>query len=494
MSFDLKLNHYPAVLFLGFLFLGFMLLGLVTGESTQAQIQNGQFAAWDQGHPTGWQIGVGARSGDSGQKSIVKRADDGSLELSGNAGTTQWQLVSQSIDLKPGDSWMISFEARSQNLKREPRQFDNCYVGVFLQNAAGKNIRMQVTPVLNNDYAEYTQWVAGKQGVSKALVVIFLSKTGALNVRKVVAKKVTAEQSFDVLVSEMSKNYSYFEHKKIDWEKLTSKYAERARSVATQPEKFIAVITEMLAEMKDSHIWVTYQGIRISKYRKRWTSNYSFSVVDKDLSSVKRFGRLGMVGRTSTGLGYVRVTSLSGIKQTELDSMVREIEGLFDTPAIIVDLRRNGGGAEPIAQQIASLFAAKQVLYGRQKIRSGPRPGDLREAGQRYLVPRKGKTYQKPVACLIGPGVVSSAEGFAMMFAAINHCTMIGQPTRGASGNPAPLMLPNGVEVWYSRWVSMLPDGKVLEDYGVQPDITVPHERGTDRTFDKAQEFLTTKK
>ena len=40
MSPDPKLNHYPAVLFLGF-----MLLGLVTGESTQAQIQNGQFGA-----------------------------------------------------------------------------------------------------------------------------------------------------------------------------------------------------------------------------------------------------------------------------------------------------------------------------------------------------------------------------------------------------------------------------------------------------------------
>ena len=70
------------------------------------------------------------------------------------------------------------------------------------------------------------------------------------------------------------------------------------------------------------------------------------------------------------------------------------------------------------------------------------------------------------------------------------HVTMIGQNTRGASGNPAPITLPNGVDVWYSRWMSLLPDGTPIEDVGIEPDIRVKHEGKGDPTFERAIEHL----
>ena len=87
---------------------------------------------------------------------------------------------------------------------------------------------------------------------------------------------------------------------------------------------------------------------------------------------------------------------------------------------------------------------------------------------------------------------MSSGEGFAMMFKALDHCQVVGQPTRGSSGNPAGVTLPNGVEPWFSRWIAMEADGTPIEDRGVLPDIKVEHDPGAtnDPTYEKAIEIL----
>ncbi len=73
-----------------------------------------------------------------------------------------------------------------------------------------------------------------------------------------------------------------------------------------------------------------------------------------------------------------------------------------------------------------------------------------------------------------------------MMGRALPNVTLVGLPTRGSSGAPAPVALPNGVRVWYSRWISLFPDGSGFERTGIAPDIRVEHTPGGDPAFDKA--------
>jgi carboxyl-terminal processing protease len=94
------------------------------------------------------------------------------------------------------------------------------------------------------------------------------------------------------------------------------------------------------------------------------------------------------------------------------------------------------------------------------------------------------------VVVLVGPGCVSSGEGFAQMMAAIPGVVLLGQHTAGQSGNPRPLELPNGVVVTFSRWVSLLPDGTPIEGKGVPPDVPVEHAGPGDPTFEKGVEVL----
>jgi C-terminal processing protease CtpA/Prc len=115
----------------------------------------------------------------------------------------------------------------------------------------------------------------------------------------------------------------------------------------------------------------------------------------------------------------------------------------------------------------------KPLKYASNQFRNGSKPGDLVTLGSREIQPQGKMPFTGPVVGLIGPGCVSSGEGFALMLKALPQGTLIGQPTRGASGNPQPVLLPNGNKVHYSTWVPLQLDGKPFEGIGIVPDQKV---------------------
>lgn len=247
----------------------------------------------------------------------------------------------------------------------------------------------------------------------------------------------------------------------------------------------------MLAELEDLHVWIeTPDEKRVQPYSSRYRANFNRQAVLQQLESHEQFGRVGLTGRTKDGFAVAAIRGLPPGEDAVYEQLTDAMMGMRDAPGFIVDLRSNGGGAEPRAAQIASLFADKRYLYARSKVRSGPEAGDFRESPPRHIGSATSEPYTRPVVCLIGPGCVSSAEGFALMMKAMDHVTLVGKPTRGASGNPRAVTLSNGVRVWFSRWVSMEPDGTPIEGRGIQPDVEVEHTDPGDPTFDKAVEIL----
>jgi carboxyl-terminal processing protease len=156
---------------------------------------------------------------------------------------------------------------------------------------------------------------------------------------------------------------------------------------------------------------------------------------------------------------------------------------MLDRRGILVDLRGCSGGDERRAQELAARFLAEPVVYARSRVRSGPAPTDLSPPEDRWMRPREGRRFDGPVVCLVGPGCLSSGEGFALMMAAIPGVVLAGKPTAGQSGNPHPVELPNGVTVVFSRWLTLLPDGTPLEGRGVPPDRPLDPAGAGDPTF-----------
>ncbi len=453
------------------------------------RVRNPSFADWQDGHPVGWSVEIGASNGANSPASEIRQGGGPSLELRGDLTTKAWKMVSQTIEVQPQQALRLSYVAKATGVKREGNQFDNCYVGVFFRATDGRKRAPRIWTVTQDTMTNEARIFRVPALVNQIQVIIFLSKTGTLNVTDVELELLESAASFDILIDDMARNYSFLEHKNIDWPKLTERYRQRAIN-ANSPAEFSQVITEMLAELRDVHTWVVVQGQKSYPFNSNYSANYDFRVVDKQLIDQQMIENFGTVGRTKNGLGYARIVSLDGIDNRKLKNLNQQIGKLIDASGFILDLRSNSGGSESVAGAIAGIFTNQKLVYGRQVFRSGEAPEDFHETEPRVLWPAQGKTFAGPIVCLIGPGAVSSTEGFAMMMKANPNCTLVGQPTRGASGNPAPVELPNGVDVWYSRWKSLLPDGTPIEGVGVQPDILVEHVAGTDAAFEKAIEIL----
>jgi len=217
-------------------------------------------------------------------------------------------------------------------------------------------------------------------------------------------------------------------------------------------------------------------------------ANFELPQVLARLESWQQVVRNVIAGRTKAGYGYLAIGTMQGTaaQRDRIDAAWRD---LFDTPAIVLDLRPNSGGAEAWGQLWLGCLTGEPVYYATSKLRAGPAHDAFYTGVRRFVAPRTPR-YAGPVVALVGPGCVSSGEAMALMARALPDVTVVGLPTRGSSGSPAPVHLPNGVDVWYSRWISLLPDGSGFERKGVPPDVRVPHEAGADPAFDRALALL----
>lgn len=441
-----------------------------------ATLTNGSFEEWKGGRPVGWTVGVGARNGE-GKASVLEAIEGGGISLRGDADTRTWRIASQSFAAAPGDFFRVSFTGRAADLRRDGNQFLNHYAGMAFLNAAGETLKWHILQVTTAEWTDEEVIAAAPPGTDRGEVRVFLSISGRLDLRKVTLDPLVPADSFDALVRHMDRYYSYFENRKIDWEAVAARHQKREG-------KFVPRIRAMLAELKDSHIWIDPPGAgRIAPWRPRLKRNFNNGAISRRLEKVERIGRVGFVGRTAEGYGYVAVTSLMDDGKL-ISRMEKAIEGLFDAPGIIVDLRANGGGWEENGRRIARLFADTERVYAKHTVRAGAAHDRFTKPWERKIGPREGKTYARPVVCLTGPMCVSSGEALALMMKVLPHVTLVGLPTQGASGNPQPVTLPNGVKVWFSRWVAMRPDGTSFEGEGIKPDVTVEHTGKGDPTLE----------
>jgi len=458
-------------------------------SDNQVGIKNGSFKNWKEGLPVGWEVGIGADNGGSSPLSKVQKGAAPSLVLSGDASTMAWRMVKQELKLTPGTTYRLSYSAKANNLKREGSQFDNCYVGIFLTEKTGAFRVKEVWPVTEPEFTTKSSIMRGQKDVGKLELGIFLSKSGQLTVKDFKLEALKPADSFDLLVKDMARKYSFFRLKNIDWAALSAKYKERAEAAKT-PDEFATVVGEMLDELKDIHTWAEFRGKRYSNFSSGFDANYDFNIVKSNLKSIDQIGKFGIVGMTKSGFCYVNIQTLAGVSNADIREMTDQIIKNNKAPGFIVDLRRNSGGAENPAKLIAGLFTRKEIVFAKSLVRKGDNPDDFSEPNDRTIWKTRNVVYDGPIIALSGPGAVSSAEAMVMMFKSLPNCTVIGKTTRGASGNPASILLPNGVDVYYSRWQSLETDGTCIEGVGVKPNIEVEHEKGSDKTYTKAVEML----
>jgi C-terminal processing protease CtpA/Prc len=155
-------------------------------------------------------------------------------------------------------------------------------------------------------------------------------------------------------------------------------------------------------------------------------------------------------------------------------TLAAAMQVLAHTDALIIDLRKNGGGSDTVALLASYLFDEE---IDEQKPLSGiyDRPSDtVRQLHTLPYVPGKRFGGSKPVYILISKRTFSAAEAFAYDMQALNRATVIGEPSGGGAHPFTYRRIHPHFVLWSVTQKSLNPlTGKNWQGIGVQPDIRV---------------------
>jgi C-terminal processing protease CtpA/Prc len=171
------------------------------------------------------------------------------------------------------------------------------------------------------------------------------------------------------------------------------------------------------------------------------------------------------------------------------DTAAAAMRFLAHTDALIVDLRRNGGGDGDMANLLAAY-----LFDGGSKPISGFYSRPENETTQRWTQPYvPGPRYgeRKPVYVLTSRKTFSAAEAFTYDLKALKRAAVVGEPTGGGAHPFEYKKLHPHFVLWLVTGRSVNPiTGSNWQGTGVQPDVAVPAEEALDRALVLAREGL----
>lgn len=297
-----------------------------------------------------------------------------------------------------------------------------------------------------------------------------------------VAAPLTPDQNraaLDALRRAIDTRYSYRDRIVTDWDALFSRLNTTALP-ATSRAGFARAVARELAAAQDVHFSLIVGDARFPTHRRNVTPNVDPDVLAAGVPHYTRHNNIVATGRFDDGTLYLEIDALPAPTDPALAPAFEALKSLDKAPAVIIDVRLNGGGDEAAAQKIASYFTGADTVYSRDRIRDPDSPGGWTPTFDRTV--RASPTpFRGRVAVLMGPACVSSCESFLLMMRHGAHATLVGETSGGSSGRPMPIELGNGVTALVPSWEDLLPDGTGSEGRGVQPDVTVSALPGAQR-------------
>lgn len=291
-------------------------------------------------------------------------------------------------------------------------------------------------------------------------------------------------QSIEELKLAIDKDYSYRDLHQLDWDKLFKTHDARLKAART-PLQFAQEAAKMLGQNKDLHIWLQVGDEVVPSFRRSIQPNIGRNSLTKLVPGFTKRNETVSTGKFADGIGYIMIRSWPGENPDQLKPAFEALAEFAGAKGLIVDVRANGGGDEPLAQQFAGCFVDQPKVYGKNVIRID---GAFSQVFERRYSPSKDRPkYRGPVAVLSGPVVMSSCESFLLMMKQVPDCKLIGAKSYGSSGNPKPAELSNGVTVFLPSWKDLRMDGTCFEGEGIAPDIEVKAPPGA---FEQADPVL----
>jgi C-terminal processing protease CtpA/Prc len=178
-------------------------------------------------------------------------------------------------------------------------------------------------------------------------------------------------------------------------------------------------------------------------------------------------------------IGYLAIDAMLGFGDVEdnddelaaLESALdRAMNDLRDTQALIVDVRRNGGGKDFLSLAIASRFTGNETLVFHKQARLGSGRTALADV---LVEPRGDFQYLAPVFVLTSNQTASAAEVFTLAMHELPQVTLVGEATQGGLSDQLDKQLSNGWPASVANEYYLTPQGESFEATGIPVDLEV---------------------
>jgi C-terminal processing protease CtpA/Prc len=176
------------------------------------------------------------------------------------------------------------------------------------------------------------------------------------------------------------------------------------------------------------------------------------------------------IERLPGNVGYIELRGFGG-PEFVAAAYTAAMSLMAGTDALILDLRRNGGGSPASVAYLMSHF----FPFGdeRHLIDMYDRPTNTTR--QFWTVKTVAQRYDKPVYVLTSARTFSGGEECAYDFQTQKRATLVGETTGGGANPVSPFAVGHGIVVAIPRGQAINPITRTSwEHVGVKPDIAVP--------------------
>lgn len=304
---------------------------------------------------------------------------------------------------------------------------------------------------------------------------------------------------FELAWNRVNDYYPFLDFKNINWDSLYTVYRERSEEA--RGDEFYYVLSDLLAELKDGHVFYKtpggsevypYYPIRHFKDRHAYNPFVVREYFDKELI-------LSVSGSVEyqilpDNIGYIFLADFHE------DYLVNEFPGIMaylqNTKGLIIDIRQKRGGSPQNVEAVVSRFISNPLAW--------PDFYSLGEPLEMTPVQPQGSfTYSNPVIVLINGSTYSAGELTTELLKQIPGVTAVGDTTGGGSGLSAnnsyetrgEFELPSGKMICIPTGYIERYDGLPWEWLGIAPDISVEQtaediKNGIDRQLEFAIDLL----
>jgi len=171
-----------------------------------------------------------------------------------------------------------------------------------------------------------------------------------------------------------------------------------------------------------------------------------------------------------SGIGYIKIAEFQQNTPAELENALKRLEK-YKMDALVLDLRNNPGGLLDVAVDVAEKFLPKDTVI--VSIKSKDPAKDVVFKSRI----KNGRT-GFPMVVLVNEGSASASEIVAGAIQDNKRGLVVGQKTYGKASVQTVMGLKDGSALRLTTASYLTPDGNIIRDHGIIPDIVVEKESG----------------